>query len=77
MLKRIRQQIESGTDLSSLGVLSTSVTPLPMPAEREGKSLEQLVQMVADNITQRITEARKFKRTPAHKDPHETANKTN
>lgn len=76
MLKRIRQQIESGSDLKSLGVLSTSVTPLAMPAEREAKSLEQLVQMVADDITERITEARRFKRVPSGKDPHETAIKT-
>jgi signal transduction histidine kinase len=55
MMKRIREQLQSNTDLKIGGSVQISATAVPMPPVQSGdQALEVLVQAVADNITEQI-----------------------
>jgi len=52
MMKRIREQVEAGAGFKAAGTLKVSATAVPLPASEDGKRLEDLVQAVADRITE-------------------------
>jgi signal transduction histidine kinase len=52
MMSRIRGQLEAGTGFKTAGVLKMSVSPVPLPAREDGRPLEELVQAVANQITE-------------------------
>jgi sigma-B regulation protein RsbU (phosphoserine phosphatase) len=51
MMKRMREQLEAGPGFKTAGILKVSATAVPLPAEN-GAGLEDLVQTVADRITE-------------------------
>lgn len=59
MMKRIREQLESGTDLKTFGSMALSAAPINMPSTQGAQPIETLVQEVADSITGLIALARK------------------
>jgi signal transduction histidine kinase len=52
MMKRIREQLEAGAGFKAAGLLKVSAAAVPLPAAEDGKSLPELVQAVADQITE-------------------------
>jgi hypothetical protein len=52
MMKRIREQLEAGTGLKAAGLLKVSASAVPLPSSEDGKALPDLVQAVADRITE-------------------------
>jgi signal transduction histidine kinase len=52
MMKRIREQLEAGTSLKSVGVLKVSASAVSLPLPVEGRLLSESVQAVADQITE-------------------------
>jgi hypothetical protein len=52
MMKRIREQLESGVGFKAAGVLKVSATAVLLPSTEDGKPLKELVQVVADRITE-------------------------
>ena len=52
MMKRIREQLQSGAGFGGAGLLQVSATAVPLPSPADGKSLEAQVQAVADRITE-------------------------
>jgi signal transduction histidine kinase len=52
MMKRIREQLEAGAGFKTAGVLKVSASAVPLPSAGEDKTLEGLVQAVADRITE-------------------------
>jgi sigma-B regulation protein RsbU (phosphoserine phosphatase) len=65
MMKRIREQLEAGTDLKASGALVVSATAVPMPSTQSGETLEALVQALADTITDKVSLARTRKHLAA------------
>jgi hypothetical protein len=59
MMKRIREQLEAGTDLKNSGTVTVKATAVSMPSSSKDQPLETLVQAVADSITEQVTLARK------------------
>ena len=61
MMKRIREQLEEGAGFKTAGVLKVSANAVLLPSSEDGKTLEDLVQAVADRITEmaRLTLAAK------------------
>jgi len=51
MMSRIREQLQAGADLKNNGTLTVSATALPSPSPGDGKTLDELVQAVAENVT--------------------------
>jgi signal transduction histidine kinase len=52
MMKRIRARLAASEGLTATAVLRVSATAVPLPSNQEGKPLEELVQAVADRITE-------------------------
>jgi hypothetical protein len=52
MMKRIREQIEAGTDLQGNGTVKVTATPLERPSEGMGMALEEMVGMLAETANQ-------------------------
>jgi hypothetical protein len=52
MMKRIREQLEAGAGFKAAGVLKVSATAVLLPSTGDGKPLQELVQAVADRITE-------------------------
>jgi signal transduction histidine kinase len=52
MMNRIQGQVEAGVGFKGAGVLSLSVAAVQLPASDDGRPLEELVQVVADRITE-------------------------
>jgi signal transduction histidine kinase len=51
MMKRIREQLEAGPGFRAAGLLQVSATAVSLPSA-EGKAMEELVQVVADRVTE-------------------------
>jgi signal transduction histidine kinase len=52
MMKRIGEQLEAGAGFKAAGLLKVSATAVPLPSGEDGKALPELVQAVADRITE-------------------------
>jgi signal transduction histidine kinase len=52
MMKRIRGQLEGGAGFKAAGRLQVSATAVALPAREEGKELPEMVQAVADRVTE-------------------------
>jgi hypothetical protein len=52
MMKRIREQLEAGAGFKAAGIVKVSATAVSLPPTGDGKPLEELVQAVADRITE-------------------------
>ena len=52
MMKRIRGQLEAAEGFKAAGRVKISATPVTMPAGNAAKSLEELVQIVADHVAE-------------------------
>ena len=52
MVKRIREQLEAGAGFKAAGLLKVSASAVPLPAHEDGKALPDLVEAVADRITE-------------------------
>ena len=52
MMKRIREQLQAGAGFKTTGVLKVSASAVPLPSTGDGKPLKELLQMVADRITE-------------------------
>ncbi len=52
MMKRIREQLEASAGFKAAGLLKVSASAVPLPAQGDGKALPELVQAVADRITE-------------------------
>lgn len=62
MIKRIREQLERGTDLTVCGTFKISVTPVSGPSSQStAEPLEALVRKVSDKITEKIALAKKLR----------------
>lgn len=57
MIKRICEQIETGTNLKVHGTLKITATAMERPSEATGKSLKELVGMLAENANQAVKSA--------------------
>jgi signal transduction histidine kinase len=54
MMKRIREQLQAGAGFTAAGVLKVSGTEVPLPSAEGGKTLEEVVQAVADRISETV-----------------------
>jgi signal transduction histidine kinase len=52
MMKRIREQLEAGAGFKAAGLLKVSATDVPLTAREDGGAVEEMVQAVADRITE-------------------------
>jgi hypothetical protein len=52
MMKRIREQLAMGAGFKGAGLLKVSASSVPLPSTETGKTLEALVQAVADQLTE-------------------------
>jgi signal transduction histidine kinase len=52
MMKRIREQLEAGAGFRAAGLLKVSATNVPLTASEDGGAVEEMVQAVADRITE-------------------------
>ena len=52
MMKRIREQLEASAGFKAAGLLKVSASAVALPAQGDGKALPELVQAVADRITE-------------------------
>jgi signal transduction histidine kinase len=52
MMKRIREQLEAGAGFKAAGLLKVSATNVPLTAREDGGAVEEMVQAVADRITE-------------------------
>jgi hypothetical protein len=52
MMKRIREQLEASPGFKGAGLLKVSASAVPLSSTGNGKPLEDLVQGVADRITE-------------------------
>jgi hypothetical protein len=52
MMKRIREQLEASPGVKAPGVLKLSSTAVLLPSASDGRPLKELVQVVADRITE-------------------------
>jgi signal transduction histidine kinase len=57
MMKRIREQLEAGAGFKAAGGLKVSATGVLLPSTEDGKTLQELVQAVADRVTKMGTAA--------------------
>jgi hypothetical protein len=75
MMKRIREQLEAGTGFKTAGVLKVSASAVPLPSTEDGKPLKELVQMVADRITETAMLALASKPSSNRANGHRSATK--
>ena len=54
MMKRIREQLEAGAGFKAAGRLQVSATAVPLPSPEDDKALPELVQAVADRVTEMV-----------------------
>ena len=54
MMKRIREQLEAGASFKAAGLVTVSATAVPLPSPEDGKALPELVQAVADRVTEMV-----------------------
>jgi signal transduction histidine kinase len=52
LMRRIREQLKAGAGFKAAGLLKVSVSALPLPSTEDGRPLEDLVQAVADGVTE-------------------------
>jgi signal transduction histidine kinase len=52
MMKRIREQLEAGAGFKAAGLLKVSATNVPLTAREDSGAVEEMVQAVADRITE-------------------------
>jgi sigma-B regulation protein RsbU (phosphoserine phosphatase) len=70
MMKRIREKLAAGAGLKAAAVLKVSATAVPLPSTEDGKPLEELVQAVADRITEMAMLALASKPAPESANGH-------
>jgi signal transduction histidine kinase len=73
MMKRIREQLEAGAGFKAAGRLKVSATAVLLPSAVDGKPLEDLVQAVADRVTEMAMLALPSKASPESADGHASA----
>jgi signal transduction histidine kinase len=73
MMKRIREQLEAGAGFKTAGVLKVSATAVLLPSTGDRKPLEELVQAVADRITETAMLALASKPAPENADARTSA----
>jgi signal transduction histidine kinase len=73
MMKRIREQLEAGAGFKTAGVLKVSATAVLLPSTGDRKPLEELVQAVADRITETVMLALASKLAPESADARTSA----
>jgi signal transduction histidine kinase len=54
MMKRIREQLKAGAGFKAAGLLNVSASAVPLPSPNDGKALPELVQAVADRVTEMV-----------------------
>ena len=64
MMKRIREQLEAGAGFKTAGRVKVSATAVPLPSREDGKPLPELVQAVADQVTEMVMMALAPQPTP-------------
>jgi len=64
MMKRIREQLGANAGFTTAGVLRVSATAVRLPSREDGKPLEELVQAVAEQITEMATLALAVQTSP-------------
>ncbi len=52
MMKRIREQLESGASFKSAAMVKASASAVAMPSREDGRPIEELVRVVAERITE-------------------------
>jgi sigma-B regulation protein RsbU (phosphoserine phosphatase) len=52
MMKRVREQLEANPGFKAAGVVKVSATAVLLPSAEDGRTLEEMVQTVADRITE-------------------------
>jgi signal transduction histidine kinase len=57
MMKRIREQLEASAGFKAAGLLHVSATAVPLPSREDGKALPELVQAVADRVSEMVMSA--------------------
>ena len=75
MMKRIREQLEARPGFKAAGVLKVSATAVSLPSTGDGKSLQEVVQVVADRITETAMLAFVSKPDPESPNGHRSATK--
>jgi hypothetical protein len=75
MMKRIREQLQAGAGFKAAGVLKVSASTVPLPSTGDGKTLEELVHAVADQITKTAMLALVSKPDPEIANGHRSAMK--
>jgi signal transduction histidine kinase len=73
MMKRIREQVEAGAGFKAAGVLKVSASAVPLPSAEDGRALEDLVQAVADRVTEMGILALGSKAIPENANGHTSA----
>jgi hypothetical protein len=51
-MKRVREQLEANPGFKAAGVVKVSATGVLLPSAEDGRTLEEMVQTVADRITE-------------------------
>jgi len=64
MMKRIREQLEASAGFKATGLLKVSASSVPLPAREDGKALPEMVQAVADRITEMAVLGMELKPVP-------------
>jgi signal transduction histidine kinase len=75
MMNRIRGQLETGAGFKGAGVLNLSAAAVQLPSPDDSRRLEELVQVVADRITESARVALASKTDPESVDGHSSAEK--
>jgi len=75
MMKRIREQLEAGAGFKAAGRLQVSAAVVPLPSSEDGKELPELVQAVADRVTEMARSALASKPSPESANGDVTAGK--
>lgn len=72
MLTRIREQLEAVPQLKGNGTLSATARPIPLSRAAKAKTLEQQLQVVADEVTHMAMQELgcKYAFDPKEKKPH-------
>jgi signal transduction histidine kinase len=73
MMKRIREQLEAGAGFKSGGSLKVSASAVQLPSAQDGRPIEELVQAVAERITEMGTLALASKPVPENANGHASA----
>ncbi|HXR15193.1 MAG TPA: hybrid sensor histidine kinase/response regulator [Terriglobales bacterium] len=73
MMKRIREQLEAGAGFKSTGSLKVSASAVQLPSAQDGTPMKDLVQAVAERITEMGTLALASKPVPENANGHASA----